>query len=100
MDVWVDPRTGLRNRDFRPYISLEEQANSVYLYSPNSRGFNYGLYETAQPSCGSWLDIYYQYPSKVPTEVVDRTGRLHLIKPSWWRHGLRYEDLLKNARPT
>jgi hypothetical protein len=92
---------GTRNRDFRPYIEEEELGNNLYLYDPNGPGFHYGLYDTAQPSCGSWLDIYYQYPSKTPAAVVSNTGRLHLVRPEWWRHGYHYyEPLMRNSRPT
>jgi len=106
MNVWVRPDSGLRDREFRPYINEEELSRSVYLYSPNGPGFHYGLYDTAQPSCTSWLDIYEQYPSKIPAEVVDATGRLHLVRPNWYRHGYkydageRYENLLRHTRPT
>lgn len=99
MNVWLNP-DGTRDREFRPYISQEETARSVYLYSPNGPGFNYGLYETAQPTCGGWLDIYDQYPSKIPFEVVDKTGRLHMVQPTNWRHGYKYQPLLKNAKPS
>ena len=61
MEIWLNP-SGTRNREFRPYIEQEETARSVYLYDPENYGFHYGLYDMAQPSCGSWLDIYDQYP--------------------------------------
>ena len=97
MNVWLNP-DGTRNRDFRPYIEEEEQANSVYMYNPNGPGFNYGLYTQSQPTCGSWKNnIYNQYPPpKVPSEVVDNTGRLHLRKINLWKHGYKYEQLLPN----
>lgn len=96
MDVWVNPVTGRRNMEFRPYISEEEQANSVYLYDPN-RPFHYGLYDGAQPSCGSWVgQIWDQYAQRAPSEVVDRTGRLHLVRPTWWRD-LQYEPMIKHT---
>ena len=99
MEVLVDNRSGKRNRDFRPYIEEECQGNSVYLYDPYVP-FHYGLYDTSQPSCQSWVQNYRQYPSKVPLSVVDGTGRMHLLQPSWFRHGLRYQDLNRNARPS
>lgn len=99
MNVWVD-KSGRRNREYRPYIEEEDQANSVYPYSPNGPGFYYGLYKTAQPTCGSWIGLYNQYPSKIPSEVVDRTGRLHINRPSYWRHGYKYDPLLRHTKPT
>ena len=103
MNVWLNP-DGTRNREFRPYISQEETARSVYLYSPNGPGFNYGLYESAgQPSCGGWLNIYHQYPSKIPTGVVDQTGRLHPMRSNYQKFGLtpnKYESMLAHSRPT
>ena len=59
MNVWVNAN-GTRNRCYRPYIEQEEQANSVYYYDP-FRPFHYGLYDMAQPSCGSMRALYYQY---------------------------------------
>lgn len=98
MNVWVNVPFGERNREYRPYIFEEGQSNSVYLYDPNGRGFQYGLYQTAQPTCGSWLDIWDQYPSRVPSEVADRSGRIHMVRPEWWRHGYKYGSLEKNTR--
>ena len=98
MDVWLDPISGRRNREYRPYIEEENLANSVYLYDPEGPGFYYGLYQEAQPSCGYWMDIYQQYPSKIPYEVADSSGRLHMVAPSWWRHGYKYEPLLNRVR--
>ena len=57
--------------------------------TPNGPGFHYSLYQSAQPSCGYWLDIYNQYPSKIPSEVMDKTGRLHLVRPTYWNHGIQ-----------
>ncbi len=100
MQVILNP-DGTRNRDFRPYIEEEEQGNSVYLYSPNGPGFYYGLYGSGgQPSCGSWLDIYDQFPSKVPGSVIDFTGREHLVRPWWFKHGYHYESLLQHTIPS
>lgn len=75
MDVWVNPN-GTRNRDFRPYISQEESGRSVYPYDPNTP-FHYGLYDSAQPSCGYWTGLLGQYNSmsrnpKPMNEVQDR----------------------------
>lgn len=91
MDVLLLPN-GKRNRNYRPYIEQEEQANSVYLYNPNGPGFYYGLYSSAgQPSCGYWEDLYSQFPSHVPAAIVDSTGRTHLVKPSWYKFGYKYQ---------
>ena len=99
MNVWLR-ENGQRDREFRPYIEQEELARSVYLYDPEGPGFHYGLYQSAQPTCGYWLDIYNQYPSKTPWEVADKTGRLHLVRPAYWRHGYKYSPLLRNTRPS
>ena len=99
MNVLLNP-DGTRNREFRPYIEEEEQANSVYLYDPEGPGFHYGLYDTAQPSCGSWLDIYDQYPSKNPFAIIDYTGREHLVRPWYWNRGYRYKPLLEATIPS
>ena len=99
MEVWLDS-SGRRDREFRPYISQEETSRSVYLYDPNGRGFNYGLYESAQPTCGSWIDIYDQFPSKIPSQIADKTGRLHAVRPNYWRHGYKYDPLLNHTRPS
>lgn len=98
MNVLLNP-DGSRNREFRPYIEEEEQANSVYIYDPNTP-FHYGLYDRAQPSCGSWLDIYHQYPSKTPSQVVDSTGRLHSVMPNYAEYGYCYQPLMRNVRPS
>jgi len=98
MEVILNP-DGTRNREFRPYIEEEEQANSVYLYDPNGPGFYYGLYATAQPSCGSWLDLYDQFPPHAPGPEIDNTGREHLVRPWYWKHG-PYASLLKHTIPS
>lgn len=59
MQVWVRP-DGRRDRRFRPYIEQEELDRNFTLYDPEGRGVNYGLYETAQPSCGIWQDHFLQ----------------------------------------
>ena len=97
MEVILNP-DGTRNRNYRPYIEEEELANSVYLYSPSGRGFHYGLYDMAQTSCGPWLNLYDQYPSKIPLSTIDPTGREHLTRPPYWRYG--YERLLRNTIPS
>ncbi len=99
MEIWL-LKNGDRDRSFRPLIELETQSNSVYLYDPNGPGFHYGLYDGSQPSCGWWQDIYQQYPSKTPLEVVDKHGRLRKVSPSYYRHGYHYEPLLRNAYPS
>lgn len=99
MNVTLHP-SGLRNRQFRPYIEQEELSRSVYLYNPEGPGFNYGLYDQAQPSCGSWLDIYEQYPSKTPFQVIDDTGRLHSVEPDYATYGYCYEPLMRHVRPS
>lgn len=90
MNVWLNS-DGTRNREFRPYIEQENQANSVYLYDPEGPGFHYGLYEKAQPSCGYWIDIYNQYPSKVPMQTVDKHGFLHPYR-SHLHSGTKYKN--------
>ena len=96
MDVWLNP-DGTRDREFRPYIEQEELSRSVYLYDPNGPGFNYGLYQSAgQPTCGYWLDVYKQFPSKIPFEVVDKRGRLRMVPP--YTH--RYDPLVARVRAT
>lgn len=99
MNVWVDPKTGERDRSFRPYIEKEELGNELTPYDPNNR-YNYGLYQTAQPSCGYWVDALGQFNerSRGPYEVVDRTGRLHMIVPNWYSQGLKYQDFKNTWR--
>lgn len=82
-------KDGSRNRDFRPYINEEEQSNNLSLYDPNGRGVHYGLYDSAQATCGSWMDVYRAYPSKTPAAVIDSDGRMHISRPRTWRHGYR-----------
>lgn len=101
MNIWVDPKTGLRDRSFRPYIEEEELNRNVVLYNPNSRGWNTGLYSTAgQPSCTSFQTEYLAFPSKIPNEFVDNIGRLHRVDPSWRvMHPNTYQSLAKNINP-
>ena len=89
---------GLRDRSFRPYINMEEYGNSISLYDPNGPSFRYGLYDMAgQPSCGPWINIYNQYPSRIPAAVIDQTGRQHMVQP-WWKKGYHYEPLIRHSR--
>ena len=89
---------GMRDRRFRPIINMEELGNSVSLYDPNGPGFKYGLYEMAgQPSCGPWIDIYNQYPSRIPAAVIGPTGRQYRTQPLW-RRGYHYEPLLRHSK--
>lgn len=59
MEVELYPN-GQRARMYRPYINREEDMSRLTLYNPNGRD-NSGLYTGAQPTCGSWLDMYQQY---------------------------------------
>jgi len=99
MEVWVRS-DGQRDREFRPYIDQEESDRSVPLYDPNN-GFHYGLYQTAQPTCMSFSSMLQQYQqySDVPAAVVDVTGRMHRVRPEWYRNGFRYASLTNQARP-
>ncbi len=91
MNVWLNA-DGTRNRENRPYIQEEESARSLYLYDPEGPGFNYGLYDMAQPSCGSWLNgIYDQYPSHNPGAVVTRDGRVYMVKPDHNKLGYKWD---------
>lgn len=73
MEVILNP-DGTRDRSYRPYIEEEELGNSVYLYSPNGPGYNYGLYDSAQPSCGTWYNEYQTWPSRTPARYIDSNG--------------------------
>jgi hypothetical protein len=101
MSIWVDPRTGLRDRSFRPYIEEEELNRNVVLYDPNSRGWNTGLYSTpGQPSCTSFQTEYWKFPSKIPDSFVDELGRLHRVEANWRvAYPQQYEPLKKNINP-
>ena len=89
---------GLRDRSFRPYINEEELGSNVYLYDPNGPGFRYGLYDMAgQPSCGPWINIYNQYPSRIPAAVIESTGRQRMVQP-WWRKGYHYDPLMRHSK--
>ena len=97
MEVWLNPN-GTRNRENRPLIDQEEGSRNVYLYDPY-RSFHYGLYDQAQPTCGSWLDIYHQYPSKVPVAVTTNTGRLLPLGAKYFTHGMKYDALARHSSP-
>lgn len=101
MNIWINPKTGLRDRSFRPYIEEEELNRNVVLYDPNSRGWNTGLYSTpGQPSCTSFQTEFKSFPSKIPDQFVDNLGRLHRIDANWRvKNPTNYESLQKNINP-
>ena len=90
MEVWVDPKTGLRNREFRPYIDQEELGRNVHPYDPN-RSPQHGLYDQAHPSCLYWQDLHSSHPTQIPSHVIDKTGRMYNY-PS--KHSFRYDSRL------
>jgi hypothetical protein len=91
---------GTRNRDYRPYIDGEENANNVYLYDPNNNGFHYGLYNVPQQyTCGSWLDLYNQFPKKGIPMAISKVGRTHNMRPKVSSSNLEYQQLRKHTRP-
>jgi len=102
MDIWIDPKTGLRDRSFRPYIDQEELNRNVALYNPNSSGWNSGLYSTAgQPSCTSFQTEYAKFYPKIPSAFVDNLGRLHRVEPNWRAsHPNTYQPLAKYINPS
>ena len=63
MQVWIDPKTGFKDRTNRPYIEGENEPRFGGVpYDPNGAGFNYGLYDQAgQPSCGLYPQVLSQY---------------------------------------
>lgn len=82
---------GLRDRSYRPMIHLEELGSSVSLYDPNGRSFHYGLYDMAgQPSCGPWISVWDQYPSRIPNSVVSSSGKQFMVAPWWYKNGFHY----------
>lgn len=96
MEIWVDPRTGLRDRSFRPYIEEEELNVNVGFYNPNGR-IDTGFYSIpGQQSCTSFQTQYFNRPSKIPNRFVDNLGRLHRIQP---KTANIYEPLSKNINP-
>lgn len=98
MNIWVDPRTGIRDRSYRPYIDQEELSRNVAFYDPNSRGWNTGLYSTpGQPSCTSFQTEYRNRPVRIPEQFIDNDGRLHRLEPSWKIR--QYQPLAKNINP-
>lgn len=52
MEIILNP-DGTRNRDFRPYINMEEYTANTAFYDPNNY-IQYGLYDSAQPQLKSW----------------------------------------------
>jgi|694.fasta_scaffold11541_2 hypothetical protein len=98
MNIWVNPRTGIRDRSYRPYINEEELNRNVVFYDPNSSGWNTGLYSTpGQPSCTSFQTEYFNRPVRIPEQYVDNIGRLHRIEPDWKVR--QYQPLAKNINP-
>ena len=100
MDVWVNPLTNNRIFEFSPVPELGGLEQSLVPYDPNN-GYHYGLYDTAQPSCTVWANILQQYQqySHAPAAIIDKTGRIHRVMPEWYRHGYKYEPLIRNAKP-
>lgn len=113
MDVWVNASTGFKDLSFRPYSEYMFEGKSSPAYSPNGSGINYGLYQTAMPSCNSWKAGFQQFQSDqmignnintpVPAMIVDKTGTMHRV-PYYitdpytaQNYGVRYETLLRNA---
>lgn len=96
MNVWLHS-DGTRDFSYMPRPELSGQANSIYLYDPE-RPFHYGLYDKAQPSCGTWLDLYDQYPSRTPMRSIDRDGqyfydgRLYKNHDSILKHIMRFNS--------
>jgi hypothetical protein len=93
---------GTRNRDYRPYIDREESASNIHLYDPNNNGFHHGLYEVPQQStCGTWLDLYNQFPGRgVPIEGIYSNRRTFGMYPhNPGQNNLQYQQLRKHTRP-
>lgn len=84
MEVILNPN-GTRDRSYRPYIEEEELGKSVYLYAPNGPGFHYGLYDSAQPSCGLWIDQYKAWPSRTPAREINDNGYTKYFKEPQYR---------------
>ena len=114
MEVWINPKTGFKDLSFRPYSEYMFEGKSSPPYSPNGSGYNFGLYQTAQPACGSWLNNLHQFQNDqmkgnnintpVPAMIVDKTGTLHRV-PYYitdpytaQNYGVRYDTLLRNAK--
>lgn len=97
MDIWVDPRTGLRDRNFRPYIEEEELNVTIGFYSPNDPYINTGFYsDPGEQSCQAFQTQYFNRPDKIPEAITDNYGRLHNIRPN---NSDRYQLLAKNMIP-
>lgn len=116
MEVWVNAVTGFRDNSFMPYINYQNEGQSPPPYSPNTSPYNYGLYDTAQPACGTWLNNLHQFQSLqkgenmtpnqtcgsgrfppnafLPAEIVDKTGRIHMTPPYGFA---QYQPLIRHA---
>ncbi len=70
MDVWVNAVTGFRDNSFMPYIDFQNEGKAPPPYSPNTAPYNYGLYETAQPACGTWLNNLHQFQALQKDEPI------------------------------
>lgn len=97
MDIWVDPKTGLRDRSFRPYIEEEELDVNLGFYNPNDPNINTGFYSLpGERSCQMFQTQYNRRPVKIPEAFADNYGRLHNIQPNVPD---KYELLAKNMNP-
>lgn len=96
MNIWVNSN-GLRNRDYRPLIQDEWYANEVSLYNPNGAQPSSGLYETAMPTCGPFINVWKHFDSRVPAATVDPYGRMHMVPPVV--QGSNYMPLLQHIAP-
>lgn len=89
MDIWVSASTGLKDNSFSPYVDYSTEGKGLNPYSPNSSGYNYGLYDTAQPSCGTFLNNLHQFQRAqeqgnninypIPAAIIDKTGQMHRV---------------------
>lgn len=95
MNIWVNS-DGTRNRDFRPLIQNEWFAKNLSIYNPNDPNVHYGLYDTAQPTCGPFVSVWDSYPGRKPDATVDTYGRLKLTPITY----NTYAPLRDNVRPT
>lgn len=124
MEVWVNAATGFRDNSFMPYIDYQNEGKAPPPYSPNTSPYNYGLYNTAQPACGTWLNNLNQFQElqegvlpqmrscgvngcysnskAIPAAIIDKTGRIHSFPP-YINGGYgqtvqnTYQPLLRNA---
>jgi len=120
MEVWVNAVTGFRDNSFMPYINYQNEGKAPPPYSPNTSPYNYGLYDTAQPACGTWLNNLHQFQALqkgetitpgstcnsrqafpptafIPAEIVDKTGRIHMTPPYIGNGFLQYQPLIRHA---